>query len=275
MRSGKAHTLIMSLMMLGAGGCAVPQPAGNGTCTHFVEPDTDTGYWLYLPAGHVTSDDRRHEGELRSIVLTLHGLHPFDDAEAQIRSWQQEADRYGFIVIAPELRSCSSLFNQYPLRDPSLPCVVADEQGILAVLDNVCERDRGDPDRVLATSFSAGGCLVHFMANRHPERFRCLATRCSNFSEEMLDVERVPRYQQMKVAIFFGEDDLRVCRRQSVRAFEWYRDHGFDVEIRQIDDLGHERRPETAAAFFASVIGALPKTLPESTLVLEDVTIDP
>ena len=39
-------------------------------------------------------------------------------------------------------------------------------------------------------------------------------------------------------------------------------DKGFDITSGMIDHLGHERTPETAAAFFAMTCGAEPKTPP-------------
>jgi hypothetical protein len=108
--------------------------------------------------------------------------------------------------------------------------------------------------------------------NRHPERFSCLAVRGSNFSESLLDPSQVAKYRDMKIGIFFGEHDFKVCRDESLEAVEWYRRHRFDVAARKVGGLGHERKPEVAAALFASTIGATPKTPPDlGPLVMMDV----
>src|SRR5690606_13428938 len=123
-----------------------------------------------------------------------------------------------------------------------------------------------------ATSWSCGGYLAHYMVNRHPERFTCLAVKQSNFSEDLLNPMQVPKYRRMRVAVFFGENDLPACREESIRAVEWYRQYRFNVAAKYVTGLGHERTPQTAAAFFASNIGVTPRTPPDlGTLVLKDI----
>lgn len=266
--------LLMSALVLLASqsGCVVPQAPGQGKVLHRVEPETKSGYWLYLPEDYVAHNGRRADRQRWPLVVTFHGMRPWDDAGPQIREWQQEADRYGFIVIAPELRTCDSLM-QYPLRDANLSYVQADEKGVLAIMDEVFRTTNADPSRVLATSWSSGGYLAHFMVNRHPERFSCLAVKQSNFSDALLNPLQVPRYRQMRIAVFFGENDLPACREESVRAVEWYRQYRFNVQAKYVTGLGHERTPQTAAAFFASSAGVTPKTPPSlGTMVLKDIS---
>ncbi len=265
-------TALLSVFALSQCGCAVPQRPGKGLCTRLVEPETRTGYWLYLPEDYVKNDGKHPNNERWPVVLTLHGLKPYDNANPQVRSWQQEADRYRFIVIAPELRTCDSLTMQFPLRDRSLPYVQKDERAILAIMDEVFRQTNADPSRVLATSFSSGGYMAHLIVNRYPERFSCLVVMGSNFGESLLDTTQLPKYRRMKIGIFFGENDFKVCREESTRAVEWYRRYRFEVEAKKVAGLGHQRRPQTAAAFFASCIGVVPKTPPElGSLVMQEV----
>src|SRR5207253_374934 len=139
-----------------------------------MEGTTHTAYWQYLPAEYVKSGGQRDDDRRWPMVVSFHGTRPFDDARPQVREWQQEADRYGFIVIAPELRTCTC-FMQFPMRDPGLPYVQADERATLAILDDVCRHTNADPEHVLSTSWSSGGYLSHYMVNHHPDRFSCLA----------------------------------------------------------------------------------------------------
>ncbi len=271
--TGRALPAVLVALTLNAiCGCAVPQKPGKGLCTREVEPETRTPYYLYLPEDYVKNKGRREDHTRWPTVVTFHGLRPYDDAEPQIREWQEEADRYGFIVIAPELRTCDSLTMQFPLRDPTLPYVQQDERAVLATMDEVFRRTNADPGRVLATSFSSGGYLAHYMVNKYPERFTTLAVRGSNFSPSMLDPARVPRYRTMKVGIFFGENDFKVCRDESMQAVDWYRRNRFQVVAKMVKGLGHERRPQVAAALFAAEIGVTPKTPPEiGAMVMDDV----
>lgn len=262
--------------MTGSLGCAVPQKPGNGRVSREVEPTTQTAYYLYLPEDYVANNGRHPQKERWPVVVTFHGLKPYDNAGPQIREWQEEADRYGFIVVAPDLRTCDSLTMQLPLRDPTLWYVRKDEQAVMAILDEVFRRTNADPERVLATSFSSGGYVAHYLVNRYPERFSCIAVRGSNFSEAMLNPTQIPRYRDMPVGIFWGENDIKICRDESEKAVRWYRQHHFNVQAKYVAGLGHERRPQVAAAFFAETINVLPKTAPAtSTLVMKDYSEGP
>ena len=252
-------------------GCAVPQRPGNGKCMRLIEGTTQAGYWLYLPEEYVKNDGDNPAGGRWPLVMTFHGMKPYDNANPQIREWQQEADRYGFIVCAPELRTCDS-FMQFPLADANLSYVKRDEQVTLAIMDEIFRRTQADPGRVLSTSWSSGGYMAHFMVNRYPERFSCIAVRQSNFSSEMMDPGQIAKYRDMKIAIFFGENDFAICRKESTEAVAWYRQHRFDVTAKYVGGLGHERTPQTAAMFFAQGLGIEPRTPPPiGTLVMNDV----
>lgn len=252
-------------------GCAVPQQKGQGQALHRVEPETKTGYYLYLPEGYTAHKGQNPSFGRWPVVVTFHGMIPYDTAHSQIREWQEEADRYGLIVIAPQLKTCNSLM-QYPLSDPELSYVRHDSRAVLMVMDKVFRETNADPGRVLATSFSCGGYLAHYFINRYPERFTCLAVRGSNFNAELLQTAQIPKYRHKPIGIYFGENDFRACAQESLEAVRWYRQFGFMVEAQEIEGLGHERRPQLAASFFARAVGLTPKTPPDlDSLVLRNV----
>lgn len=262
--------VLAGFLMLAAG-CAVPQKPGKGMVTRRVEPTTNTGYYLYLPQDYMDNNGVRPDRQRWPLVVTIHGMNPFDTAYDQIREWQEEADRYNFIVIAPEMRTSNGI-SPYPLRDPELDCVKKDEKAVLAIMDEVFRQTNADPSRVLMTSWSAGGYMAHYMVNRHSNRFTCLAVRGSNFGESLMNPGLVPRYRHMRIGIFFGENDFKICRDESIQAVEWYRRFRFPVEAKYVTGMGHERVPQVAAAFFARHIGVTPRTPPElGTLVLRDI----
>lgn len=264
--------LVVAVLVASQYGCAVPQQPGRGKQMRLTEPQTDMAYWLYLPDEYIARDGRRADGQRWPLVVTLHGLRPYDNAVWQNKEWQEEADRYGLIVVAPDLNTCDSVTMQLPLRDASLWYVQKDEKGILAVMNEVFRQTNADPQRVLVTSFSSGGYLAHYMLNRHPERFTCLAVRGSNFSEDLLKGSQVPKYRDTPIGIFFGQNDLGICQDESMRAVDWYRRNRFPVEARIVSGLGHERRPQLAAALFARTAGLTPKTPPDlGQLVMMEV----
>ena len=241
-------------------GCVVGQPPGNGQLLYLTEAKTGNGYYLYLPEDYIQSEGLRPPDKKWPIVVSFHGMRPFDSAGAQIREWQQEADRYGFVVIAPDTR-ISDLLGELPL-DRVSPSLKRDEEGVLAILDEVYEKLDVDPNHVLTTSWSMGGYLAHYMINRHPDRFSCLAVRQSNFSADILDAEQVPKYRNSKIAVFYTQNDFGIVRSESQQAIAWYAQNGFDTTSGIVEGMGHERTPQTAAAFFAKTCGAVAKTPP-------------
>jgi len=251
-------------------GCAVPQGRGKGKEMNLVESASGRHYWLYLPERYPVEAPPGKSDTRWPLVVTLHGMKPFDSYTAQIREWQQQADAYGLIVCAPNLHT-SDLFMELPLKHVH-SYVERDERMILNMMDQVLRRTNADPSRVLITSWSSGGYLAHYLLNQHPQRFTCLAVRQSNFSSPILDprqISKYPRYPRTPIAIFFGQNDFAICRRESREAIVWYRERGFEqVEAFSVEGLGHERTPETAANFFARVcqLQPLDKALAQRTL---------
>ena len=238
-------------------GCAVGQRPGTGKCVQLHEATTRAPYWLYLPVGY---DDPTPPGEprpKRPLVMTFHGMKPFDNDNRQIREWQQEADRYGFVVCAPALH-VADLFGPLPLQNPSHPSLRRDERAVIAIMDELYRTVDIDPNRVLATSWSYGGYVAHYMANRYPERFSCIVAKQSNFSAALLESKNVPRYRDHKVAVFYTENDFAICKAESRQAVEWYARHGFELTHAVFEKKGHERTPGVAAEFFARTCGLKP-----------------
>ena len=262
--------LCLCVSVVSLTGCAVPQKPGQGKLLYQTEATTGRPYYLYLPQDYVQSKGQRADHGRWPVMVTFHGMSPFDTFDRQARECEAEADRYGFIVIAPKLATSNTRM-QYPLRDSKLPYVQQDERATIAIMDEVFRRTQADPTRVLSTSWSCGGYLAHYMVNRYPERFSCLAVRQSNFCEDLLDPAQVPKYRNMHIGIYFGQNDLPACRHESLLAIEWYRSRGFYVEAKYVEGLYHERTPQTAAAFFARSLGLAAKTTPPDTLVLKDV----
>ncbi len=246
--------LVRILIVAGAAlaaGCAVPQRPGNGQEFFKRDPQTHRGYYLYLPEDYAQGI-RNNPNRRWPVVVSFHGMKPFDRASSQAREWQWEADNYGLIVVCPELKT-ADLFMEFPLRRIH-PYVKEDERAILNIMEQVFRTTQADSTRVLATSWSSGGYVAHYMVNRHPNLFTCLAPRQSNFSASILDPANIGYYQDMPIGIFFGQNDFAICRKESTEAVRWYKEHGFRfVDGRVVVGLGHERTPQTAAAFFARV----------------------
>ncbi len=255
-----------------ASGCIVGQRPGKGRCLHLNEETTGAPYWLYLPEGYGESNTAAGEPVKYPLVMTFHGMKPFDDDHRQIREWQQEADRYGFVVCAPHLL-VADLLGPLPLRNPDHPSLKRDERNIIAIMDELYRTVDVDANKVLATSWSYGGYVAHYMANRYPERFSCIAVRQSNFNADLMDPSTVPRYRDHKVGIFYTENDFAICRSESHAAAEWYAKRGFDLTFAVFEKKGHERTPGVAAELFARSIGAEPKTPPTELASMQVISL--
>jgi len=253
--------LLLGLVLLAASGCGVPQPRGDGQLSRVVEPTMKRGYWRYLPAEYVQMDDRARRTRPWPVVVTFHGMKPFDNAHPQALEWEAEADRYGFIVVAPELRALDVLA-QFPVRTVH-HSFREDEKATLAILDHLFATTAADRSNVLSTSWSSGGYMAHYMLNRHPDRFSALGVRQSNFSSSILDADITRLSREHPILILNTQNDFAICKEESREAVQWYERHGYrNLGWIHIKDKGHERTPDMAAYFFSRLVGVQPRTPP-------------
>lgn len=257
----RAGLVLAVMTLLAASGCAVPQPRGGGELSRVIEPTTQRAYWRYLPEDYVKATPNDRKSRRWPLVVSFHGMKPFDNAVSQAKEWETEADRYGFIVISPELRA-PDVLAQFPVRTVH-PAFKSDELAALAILDHALVTTDADPQHVLSTSWSSGGYMAHYMLNRHPDRFTCLAVRQSNFSFEILDAEMAKRSRYHPILIVNTENDFAICKRESKEAVSWYENQGYkNMAWVYIKSLGHERTPDMAATFFGFVARAEPSRPP-------------
>jgi poly(3-hydroxybutyrate) depolymerase len=258
--------LFAAVVLLVNTGCAVPQPRGKGELSKVREPSTGRSYYLYLPESYVNAEERDRRSDVWPLVVTFHGMVPYDTANAQAREWECEADRYGYIVIAPIMSTvnwASPIVGGFPVNRVT-SSFEADERGILACMDHATETTYASPEHVLSTSFSSGGYMAHYMLNRHPERFSCLAVRQSNFSHEVLSTDTTSRSRYHPILILSTQNDVAICKEETREAIQWYETHGYEnLAWITMNKLGHARTPDIAADFFARMCGVSPSRPPE------------
>jgi dienelactone hydrolase len=245
-------------------GCLVSQPHGKGEMRTVVEPTTRRTYHLYLPQSYTQLDPLARKQRRWPLVVTFHGMKPFDHAPWQVHEWEAEADRFGFIVVAPELNA-PDVLAEFPLKRVH-PAMKRDEEATLAIIRHVFATTEADPGNVLSTGFSSGGYMAHYMLNRHPDVFTCLAARQGNFSTSVQDPSLAPRSQRTPILIVYTENDMGICKKESQDAITWYERNGFtNVGWVRLKALGHVRTPDLAADFFGRAAGVSPLR-PPSTL---------
>lgn len=245
---------ILSLALAPLSGCLVSQPHGKGELNSIRDPNSKREYWLYLPPQYVKTDPLARKQRRWPLVVTFHGMKPFDHASWQAHEWEAEADRYGMIVCAPVLRA-ADVMSEFPLKRLH-PAMKQDEEASLSIMRHVFATTEADPGNVLATGFSSGGYMAHYMLNRHPENFTCLAVRQANFSAGVLDGSMVPRSQRTPIMVIYTEKDMGICKEESQAAVQWYERFGYsNIGWVKLKNLGHVRTPDLAADFFGRVAG--------------------
>jgi poly(3-hydroxybutyrate) depolymerase len=230
---------IMMLLLPLAAGCLVTQPQDTPVpalkCT-----DVQSGqdYWLYVPSYYDDSTSW-------PLVITLHGTHLLDGSKRQINEWKVLAERKGFIVAAPALKSVQGVL---PVSDGLWQKdLQSDERTIISLEKELQRRYRIRRGAVILTGFSAGGYPMYYTGLRHPDRFDMLIARGCNSSMAIFeDVPVTDEARQMPIAIFWGKDDMGHIQEQSWQAFRWLREHRFFGTERREVEGGHLRRPEVA-----------------------------
>ncbi len=210
------------------------------------EPDSGREYRLYVPEGY--PQERSFP-----LVVTCHGTRPFDTAELQIEEWKGLAQQKGFVVVAPELIGTRGDFPPEPAEQ--LRRQFEDEQAILAIVRAVRASRRVDQTRVFLTGWSAGGYAVLFTGLRHPEVFRALSLRQTNFDARYVEpcVPFLDRFQAVQV--IYG--DLDPLKEGATACIQWLRDRDLEPEV--LGRAGtHRRDPRPVFDFFVQVVRRRP-----------------
>ncbi len=255
------HAALLATLLIA--GCAVPQPPGAGKMSFELDPGSGRRFFLYLPEEYVKTDEAERAQRRWPLVMTFHGMKPYDTSIFQIREWQEEADRYGFVVVAPELLAFDQIIGEFPQNSINI-LFKSDEQASLSIMDHVIKTTGADGQNVLSTGFSSGGYLAHYMLNRHPDRFSCLAARQADYSAAVLDSSMTAHSRNTPVLITNTEHDVPICKEESREAIRWYEAHGYrKLAWLYVRNLAHERTPDVAAAFFARCAGVTARTPPK------------
>lgn len=237
--------VISAMSVVFLSGCPIPQRPGKGITTYRQCRTTSRNYWLYKPLNY--NNERRYP-----LVVSLHGMKPYDYSHAHVRMWGALADKHGLIVLAPELVTSDS-FGQFPLRHLGAS-ENHDVQHVLACMDEVMADLEVDRSSVLLSSWSMGGYLAHFILGEYGGRFAAFAPLQSNFSIHVLNPAHTRQWAgRVPLFIFYGTGDFPAVTNESRDAIEWYRRLGYTVATKK-ESIGHQRHPELAAEFFEAVL---------------------
>lgn len=232
-------TTCVEFSLLALAGCPAeptgPTPVGKWLLT---DPVTRQNYYIYVPTKY------RHDTPA-PVILSCHGTVPFDVSNSHIETWKGFGERYGFIIICPDLVGTDGILGDGPTHS-MLEC----ERRILSILSTLGHRYNIDRANVFLTGFSGGGFPTYFVGLRHPDLFRAVAPRNANFNERNLDGWYPPEARSLPISIAWGDNDPATIKVQSENAVHYLRRKGFRPAVTILPNTGHERKPRYTMDFF-------------------------
>ena len=172
-------------------------------------------YLISLPGGYEQSD------EAVPLLLFLHGAGERGDDLNRVRAW------------GPPKK-----IDEEPEWAASFPAIVVSPQcpegerwqtdTLLALLDEIEENYRVDPDRVYVTGLSMGGYGTWALAAAAPERFAAIAPVCGGYPYLALAAPR--QISSLPVWAFHGDEDDVVPVTETTDIIEALRNAGADKD---------------------------------------------
>ena len=230
---------LRTLSFLGASGCAAALFPPDQVPTFHRLSKTPSPY-VYIPKDW--SADR-----LWPVVIYLHGSQERGTDPAQPTQhglgpvvWRSDGS-FPAIVIFPQ----AAPHTLWGMPDNNTQ--------VLAMLDEVMTRYRGDSARVYLTGNSLGGFGTWFMGALYPERFAALVPICggvrgkapspdapfASIPEDQRVAEVAKRIGKVPVWAFHGAKDAKVPVRFSRELEAAMKSAGGDVRYTEYPDLGH------------------------------------
>lgn len=215
---------VLAAAALGAAGGAgaEPKPGEQQPCelNKQITITITARYLLYLPEGYETDAGKRWP-----LVLFLHGAGERGSDLEKVKAHGPPrlvaaGKQFPFILVSPQC--------------PEDARWSTDTLG--ALLDDVRQRYRVDPDRVYVTGLSMGGYGTWAMAMAYPDRFAAIAPICGGG-----DPRRAARIRGVPAWVFHGGKDTVVPLQQSEEMVAALKAAGApEVKLTVYPDAGHD-----------------------------------
>jgi hypothetical protein len=246
-RGTRCGRVVMSLLPLMLAGCAsltdpnVPEPIRAN-----IEPEHGERYLFYRPSSY-------NREQSWPLVVVCHSSFP-DSPNNRIRDWTLDAERTGFLVLAPRLAANRKDFPPKP--DAQLELLKQDEEHILAAIRHVRAAHTISEDRVFLHGFAGGARPALYTGLKHPEVFRAVTLSQPRFDKEYLAgvVDFIDPHQPI-----FVERNITdaVTGRHARRCVDWLckrTDHVTEETSSAASDAGTSRH----VGFFEHVVRTIP-----------------
>lgn len=236
-------TLLNALLAgaLGLTGCPVPEnvvtvpPGGKW---HLRDAPSGGSFWLHVPSNYT------HHRPC-PVIVSCHGTPPYDVARHHVETWDDYCEKFGCIVVCPDLVGTDGIFGDGPVDG-----MLRNERVILSTLSTLSYKYNIDRANVMITGFSGGGFPAYWVGLRNPDVFSVIVAQNCNFNRGNLDRWYPRAAVETPVMIYYGQNDPATIVSQSRDAIDYLRSRGFQTETYVIPGVGHERRPEIAMTFF-------------------------
>jgi predicted peptidase len=191
------------------------------------------GFLLHVPAGPPPDDEAGWP-----LLLYLHGAgergsDPEELKQQGVPRLIEERGDFPFVTLAPQ---CPEGEAWYRYR-----------RAVLALLDELVERQPVDRSRVYLTGNSMGGYGTWGLAARHPDRFAAIAPICGGGLRTDGFPGKVKALREVPVWAFHGALDTAVLPAESQRLVDALRAEGGEVRFTLYPDLGHDSWTRTYA----------------------------
>lgn len=242
-RARWTSTLLLAVLVGWVGGCTeaeettdtasspTPEQTGSQVALRFSQPvdrTLEANYLLFLPDSYAQDTERSWP-----LIVHLHGGGGRGTDPEKLRAYPlvqrlDEEPDFPFVVVTPQC-------------PPGRPGPFGDlwtehSDLVLAILDEVVETHRIDPERIYLIGHSMGGYGAWYLGHRAPERFAAIAPMSGpgvTWWAYRIAEAGVP------VWVFHGEDDEAVPIAESERMVATLREAGGIVRFTRYPERGH------------------------------------
>ena len=169
----------------------------------FKEAGKEMEYALFVPSGY----DKEKKTPL---IVALHGLWSNPQQIMRYRGLTDQAEKYGYIVVAPMGYNTSGWYGmQRPgaRRNQQENVSELSEKDVMNVLGIVCKEYNIDPDRIFLMGHSMGGGGTWHLGIKYPDIWAGLAPIAPAISRSPDELEKI---KNIPVILIQGDRDLLV-----------------------------------------------------------------
>jgi poly(3-hydroxybutyrate) depolymerase len=198
----------------------------------FKEAGKEMEYALFVPSSY-------DKAKKAPLVVALHGLGSNPQQILRYRGLTDQAEKYGFVVVAPMGYNSSGWYGvKGPKSAKSKPENLGElsEKDVMNVLALVRKEFNIDADRIYLMGHSMGGGGTWHLGLKYPDLWAGLAPIAPAIFRRAADVEKI---KHIPVILVQGDQDKLVPVAGARRWAEAMKKHGMTYEYIEVEGGGH------------------------------------